>query len=247
MTHVRQDCVFILCRPADVRNVGGAIRAVANAGIGAIRVVTQQAFDARDLLCYSSGATDIYDLDVYSSLGDAIADCNLIIGSSRRLRDADAPPEWPAAGLARRVSGAGKTAVLFGCERTGLTRDELSHCSAVVTIPTMQNFPSMNLAHAVACLSYELARPESDTVGPQIVEDSPKLAAAARDAFYSRVLEICSELKYPHGRSSDAFVRRLRKVLHRANLNQQELSMFGGLFSELDRVSKLANIPSDSD
>ncbi len=105
----------------------------------------------------------------------------------------------------------------------------------------------MNLAHAVACLSYELARPDADSVGPQTVDESPKLSAAARDAFYSRVLEICSRLEYPHGRSSDAFVRRLRKVLHRANLNQQELSMFGGVFSELERVSKLANTGSESD
>ena len=74
MTHVRQDSVFVLCRPADVRNVGGAIRAVANAGIGAIRVVTQQTFDARDLLCYSSGATDIIKR---SSLTDRMPGSNV--------------------------------------------------------------------------------------------------------------------------------------------------------------------------
>ncbi len=247
MTDVRGQCVFILCRPADVRNVGGAIRAVANAGIGSIRVVTTQTFDDRDLLCYSSGGTAHYDIATYATVTEAIADCNLVLGSSRRSRDADAPPEWPAAGLAQRLSSTGKTALLFGCERTGLTRDELALCSAVVTIPTMESFPSMNLAHAVACLSYELARPDADKVGPQALELSPKLPAAARDAFYARILSICEALEYPHGRSSDAFVRRLRKVLHRANLNQQELSMFGGVFSELERVSKLAGLLDDED
>ena len=231
--------MIVLCRPADVRNVGGAIRAVANAGIGEIRVVTSKRFDQRDLLCYSSGATDHLEARVFSCVAEAVADCGLVIGTSRRLRDVDAPPEWPAAGLGERLDSSVKTAILFGCERTGLTRDELVLCSATVAIPTVEHFPSMNLAHAVACLSYELARPNPSTVGPQYREQAPKLNSAAREAFYSKVKGICEELEYPHGRSADAFVRRLRKILHRANLNQQEIGLLGGLFSEMQRLNRL--------
>ena len=68
---------MVLCRPADVRNVGGAIRAVANSGVGEIRVVTTKRFDQRDLLCYSSGATDHLEAQVFSSVAEAVADCKI--------------------------------------------------------------------------------------------------------------------------------------------------------------------------
>jgi len=240
VTNVREQVYAILCHPADVRNVAGAVRAVVNAGLAGIRVATKFNFDEQDLQCYSSGAMSFTDVAFYPTVHEAIADCPRVIGTSRRLRDPDAPPEWPAAGLAKRLAEPTRTALLFGCERTGLTRSELALCSAVVHIPTTDLFPSMNLAHAVACMSYELARPDAALVGPESMESAPKLSAAARDAFYSRITDICSSISYPPGRSTDAFVRRLRKILHRANLNQSELSMLGGLFREMERLGQLS-------
>gem|GEM_PF-1055947 len=243
MEDVRSRTTFVLCNPADVRNVAGAIRAVVNSGIAEIRVVTEQTFDERDLLCYSSSAIEHAHLTFFEDVPSAIADCDRVIGTSRRLRDADAPPEWPAAGLARRLVGQGRTAVMFGCERTGLTRSELMLCSAVVHLPTSESYPSMNLAHAVACVGYELARPDPLTVGPQNgLEVAPRLTEAARASFFRRIEEICQGMNYPPGRSSNAFVRRLRKILHRANPNQQELSLIGGVFSDWRRLGRTLGV-----
>ena len=108
----------------------------------------------------------------------------------------------------------------------------------------------MNLAHAVACLGYEVARPSPDTVGPQITESAPKLDASAREAFFGAIHNTLKEIGYPPGRNPAGFIQRFRKILHRANLNQQELGMFGGLFAELSRLHRLAHSsekPTDSD
>ena len=51
---------------------------------------------------------------------------------------------------------------------------------------------------------------------------------------------LLTRLNYPPGKSPTAFVRRLRKILHRANPNQKELSMIGGIFGEMERLAKLA-------
>jgi tRNA (cytidine32/uridine32-2'-O)-methyltransferase len=241
MSGVLEMTCVVLCNPADSRNVGGAIRAVTNAGLSGIRIVTQTGFDDRDLLCYSSGSIEYANVSFYGSVEEATADCPRVIGTSRRLHDPDAPPEWPAAGLAKRLASPARTAVLFGAERTGLIKSELDLCSAVVHIPTSETYPSMNLAHAVACIGYELARPEDvSQVGPTHIEEAPRLPAAARDAFYGQISHILTDLSYPPGRSAPAFVRRLRKILHRANLNQQEMSMLGGVFSELHRLGRAA-------
>ena len=100
---------------------------------------------------------------------------------------------------------------IFGAERTTL-KSEPDRCSAVVHIPTSETYPSMNLAHAVACIGYELARPDPSLVGLTTIESAPRLSAAARDAFYDQVLNVLSDLNYPPGRSAPRLFE-FRKII----------------------------------
>ncbi len=245
MSDVSELTYAVLCRPVDVRNVGGAMRSVVNHGMAGLRIVGSGPFDEEDIFAYSSGAVAHGALEYFDTLDAAIADCELVVGTSRRTRDPDAPPQWPAAGVAARLASAARVGLLFGTERTGLTKAEMDRCSAVIWVPTTEAFPSMNLAHAVACMGYELARPEAASVGPAIAEAAaPRLEASKREAFFAHVERMVGSVGYPPGRSPDAFVRRLRKILHRANPNQQELSLLGGVFSELGRLGRLAGVVS---
>ncbi len=245
MSVVSSATYAVLCRPVDVRNVGGAIRSVVNHGLAGLRIVGVGPFDEEDVFAYSSGAVVHVELTYCDTLADAISDCDLVVGTSRRTRDPDAPPQWPAAGVAERLAHARRVGLLFGTERTGLTKTEMDRCSAVIWVPTTAQFPSMNLAHAVACLGYELARPSASSVGPVVVDvEVPRLEGAKREAFFAHVGRMVASVGYPPGRSPDAFVRRLRKILHRANPNQQELSLLGGVFSELGRLGRLAGVGS---
>lgn len=234
--------VFVLCHPTDPRNVGGAARAVANFGLGALRVASETPFEPEDVHAYSAGAVRTIRFEPYPDVDAAIADCDRVIGTSRRTRDPDAPPEWPVAGLAARLAGPGTTAILFGTERTGLTKPEVDRCSATVHIHTAERYPSMNLAHAVACVGYELARPTPGESGPPVRVERPRTPAAAREAFFGHVQRVVEALGYPPGRSPAAFTRRARRILDRANPDQQELSLFGGVFTELLRLGRLAGV-----
>jgi tRNA/rRNA methyltransferase len=60
----------------------------------------------------------------------------------------------PAGAVAEMQALPGKSALLFGPERTGLVRDDLLHCHAICTIPSNPDFGSLNLAQAVAVLGY---------------------------------------------------------------------------------------------
>ena len=240
MSGVAASTYAILCRPKDVRNVAGAMRSVVNHGLAGLRVVGSGPFAEDDVFFYSSGAVEFGELTYFEHLDEAIGDCDLVVGTSRRLRDPDAPPQWPAAGLGPRLVGGRRVGMLFGTERTGLTKAEIDRCSAVVWVPTTERFPSMNLAHAVACIGYELARPELGAVPTPIEESPPQVDAARREAFFAHVRHMVASVGYPPGRSPDAFVRRLRKILYRANLSQQEMSLLGGVFSELGRLGALA-------
>ncbi len=47
---------------------------------------------------------------------------------------------------------------MFGPEKYGLSREDLSYCDWILTIPTAPDCPSMNLGQAVAVICYEIAR-----------------------------------------------------------------------------------------
>jgi len=110
------------------------------------------------------GAADIIGAaKVYGTVAEASSDCAVLLGTSalqRRTpgRDVVALPDLRAwLGGVTGKGAAPRLGVLFGSERTGLSNSELSHCHAVINIPTCEKQPSMNLGQAVALVCYELA------------------------------------------------------------------------------------------
>ena len=99
------------------------------------------------------------------TLAEAVAECTLVIGTGTLTYR---KPEEPVVALpdlvafieskgARGTAPGGRIALVFGPEKHGLTREDLSHCHVLVEIPTDPAQPSMNLGQAVAVCLYELA------------------------------------------------------------------------------------------
>ena len=94
-------------------------------------------------------------------LADAVADCTLVIGTGTLTYR---KPEQPVVSLPalapfvqQEIARGGRVALVFGPEKRGLTREDLSFCHLLVEIPTAPRQPSMNLGQAVAVCLYELA------------------------------------------------------------------------------------------
>ena len=95
-------------------------------------------------------------------LADAVAGCTLVAGTGTvtRRKPEQAVVSLPdlAPVVDRELARGGRVAVVFGPEKHGLTREDLSYCHMLVEIPTDPRQPSMNLGQAVAVCLYELAR-----------------------------------------------------------------------------------------
>ena len=66
---------------------------------------------------------------------------------------------WNHGGASDAIDAAARghqLAIVFGNEKTGLTREELEHAESLVRIPMAADQPSINLAQAVQVLAYEL-------------------------------------------------------------------------------------------
>ena len=98
--------------------------------------------------------------------------------SSRRVAVSGGCP--PRRSRARRSRAPeGRTAIVFGDERSGLTNEEVHRCHDLSAIPTDEAQPSVNLAQAVLLYAYELRRAVLEA-GAQPATPAP--AAGATDA-----------------------------------------------------------------
>src|SRR6185312_4320679 len=96
---------------------------------------------------------------------------------------------------------AGRTALVFGSEKTGLGVEEISFCHRLARIPTRPDAPSMNLGQAVAICAYELARtaPGEPAAGHHPVitaEERERLTAEQRERLTAEQRERLVETWY---------------------------------------------------
>ena len=160
--------VIVLDHPDESRNIGAACRAMANNDISDLRIVGNKAdYDIEHIHVLAIHAGGIFDnAHFYNSITEATADCSICAGTTRRRgkkRGKLLLPEEFADMADDITEGAtteagGKVAVIFGNERTGLTDEQLDECNLGVTIPSSDNFGSLNLSHAVQIMSYHLFR-----------------------------------------------------------------------------------------
>ena len=159
--------VIVLSRPEEPRNIGAACRAMANNGIHKLRIVgKKEEIDLDKVHVLAIHASYIFDnAEYFSSITEACSDCVCSCGTTRRRGKKRKgklllPEEF--AKTANRISGTekkgGKVAVVFGNERTGLDDNEILECEMGVTIPSSEEFGSLNLSHAVQIMCYTLFR-----------------------------------------------------------------------------------------
>ena len=165
---------IILDHPDECRNIGSACRAMANNDITHLRIVgKKENYDTENVHILAIHAAYIYDnAEFFDSITEATKDCSIAAGTTRRRGQNRKgklllPEEF--ADIACNHTGNDKNnganiAVVFGNERTGLTDEQLKECTLGVTIPSSNDFGSLNLSHAVQILCYHLFRKKNEGI-----------------------------------------------------------------------------------
>lgn len=234
-----------LCRPSDVRNIGGALRAVANFGLAGVKLICSEVnqYDEDELSACSSGALRHVPFLEYTSLSEALSEADLIIGTSRRHRAHTHLHEVVSSQLPEYIRTSLSPHLLFGNERAGLSHAELDLCHLLTEIHSTPEFPSLNLAHAVACIAYELARPisESDLIYRHDIHLPQVVDPVADEAFLHRVIEVSTLVGYPPSKSPERFARQLRSLMRRAAAEPGDYGLILGLMREIHRLYEASN------
>ncbi len=134
---------------------------------------------------------------------------------------------------------------MAGREDKGLSNDELDRCHALVTIPVNPEYRSLNLAQAVAILSYEiwLCRSGADqpVKRPRRVAD-PSTAEQLERLFedWARALEAIDFFKT---RQPEYVMRSWREILYRSALDGREAALVRAMGIEVQRSLERNGIP----
>lgn len=185
------------------------------------------------------------------TLAEAVRECTLVLGTGTLTHRKPEQPVIRTNELAPRtvteLNRGGRIAVVFGPEKHGLTREDLSYCHLLVQIPTDPQQPSMNLGQAAAVVLYELAiRTLGDSAGDE--PDVTGIASGEPLAANSGDLEILAGLiekvmaaaRYSPATMQGANRHDLRVLLRRLQLrapdNRRALGLFRRILWRLKRV-----------
>ena len=155
----KKDVCVVLVNPQTDGNIGAVARSMLNFGFTDLRIVGRTSDWSEETRNRAKNAQTVLEKSqCFESIQDAISDCSIVVGTSGKREDGDKtamrhfllPDELPS-----RLSHAeGRVALVFGPEGKGLLNEELSMCDLLVTIPTWEGYPILNLSHAVTVICY---------------------------------------------------------------------------------------------
>jgi TrmH family RNA methyltransferase len=224
---------IVLIDPSHPGNIGSVARAMKNMGLADLVLVRPRDFPHREASALAAGADDVLaNARVVDTVGEAIADCVFVAGTTSRPRSYTWEFVTPR-DLAARVGalpGDARAALLFGSERYGLGTPDLEHCNVLVRIPANPDYCSLNLAMAVQLLSYELFL-EREQPRTQTQLDQPLAPAGDVEHFYAHLLEVMNEVGFDD--RTGHLMERIRRLFNRAQLDRNELNILRGLLSAI--------------
>jgi tRNA/rRNA methyltransferase len=239
-----QSPVVVLVGPQMGENIGMVARAMANMGLSSLRLVApRDGWPNEKAIAAAAGADAIVTgATLFDAVEAAVADAHHVIATTARQYDQAKPVLGPRAamGMARRRIEAGHTvAILFGRERIGLLADEIALADAVVTMPVVPEFSSLNLAQAVLLIGYEWRLSEADEgeLLPYVTDlGSPP---ATREEVFGLFAHLEGALRasgfFVPAAKTEVMTRNLRNILHRRDLTAQDVRTLHGVVTSLSR------------
>lgn len=236
---------IILVEPALPENVGMTARAMLNCGLHDLRLVNPKWIEdgapllhGRTIAASAGGDSVLNSMRVFTSLEDAIADIQFLVATSPRKHELYKQvysPEGVFPILKERIEYNEKTAVMFGCEKSGLTNQAITLANCILEFPLNPAYSSLNLAQAVLLVGYEWTK-ISDKIKLRRVK---KLSSAPREEYLQlfnhleKELEISGFLRIDE--KKEVMIQNIRNMFTRMQLESQEIRTLHGIITYLTK------------
>ncbi len=238
---------IVLVEPAGELNVGSIARIMKNMGLTKLVLVNPQcdrhSEDARRMAVH---AVDILEnATIVDSLPLALTGCQRAIATTVRSRSVPIKLEPAPKALPWLLTPNVQSALLFGAEERGLSNDELKYAQRFIAIQSNPDYPSLNLAQAVAICSYELYQtwlklshsPEEAAFADQsqaIAESTSSHAPIdVLEGYYQHFESVLLEIGYLQPHTAPVKMEKFRRLYNKANLQSEEVAMLRGILRQV--------------
>ncbi len=220
-------------------NIGAAARVMMNFGLEELRIVQpRDGWPNEKARAMAADAVSLVDAaGVYEDLADAVADLQDVFAVTARLRDMVKPvllPEAVAEQIWKKAEQKKRCGFVFGPEKSGLSNKDVVQAQAVVTIPANPSYPSLNLAQAVAVISYAWSQAGREEVTAEMQEEwatrgdvegfLQQLEAALDKTAFFRVEE-----------KRERMVQHIQNIFQRMELTEREVRILRGIVKALGK------------
>lgn len=229
--------IIVLVRPQLGENIGKAARAMLNFGLTELRLVEpRDGWPNPSAGPAAAGANSVIErAEVFAATAEAVADCAHVYATTVRKRGVSKPVVTPAVAAQEIRAQTGRSAILFGPERSGLETADVALARAIVTVPINPEFSSLNLAQAVILIAYEWSKGEG-LVQPPVEELLPPAPQAELEGLIGHFTRLLEPRGYFEPAIREETTRNtFRTMLTKPGWNHLEVRTLRGVLSALER------------
>jgi len=229
---------IVMVEPQSPGNIGMVCRAMKNMGLSRLRLVKGCDRFHPESVKFAVAARNLLEqAELFDDLASALADCPLTVGTTRRhgkYRQEILAPAEVAGLLKAQVSPDCPAAIVFGREDSGLTTDELALCRWHATIPSSAEYGSLNLSQAVLIFCYELGKAADSPGGGR---KEPLSTSGEMESLFVQMDACLQKIGFLNEQNPGHIMRSLRRMLFRADLDNREVAILRGMFTQIDWAS----------
>jgi tRNA/rRNA methyltransferase len=212
---------IVFVEPESPGNIGFLARTMKNFGFQDLVLINPcelkneayyQAMHAKDIIWNHKSYNSLEEFIETQKIDFTVGTTRMAGGSYNVSRIAVTPEQF-----AESLNITGNIAIVFGREGNGLYNEEIALCDVVVTIPTDDSYPVLNISHAAAIVLYEIFKKEKNY-------PREELEVASKSEKELLIKEMDNVIKYtgypPHKMKNASTV--FRRIMGRAFISGRE-------------------------
>ena len=227
---------IVLVEPSGPINVGSVARLCANFDVHELRLVSPKCdyLDQEAKKMAVKGGKILEKAIIYEDLNSALSDCSRVIATCGRKEHGDIPLSSNKEALcwAFKSGREEKIALVFGREDRGLSNEELLKANKVISLNTDENYPSLNLSHAVAIVLHQFNQlNEIDLLKPIRGKSHPANLITLEDCI-NDIGSLLLNIGFLMEHTYKAKITKIKQLLIRAEIKDDEVALIRGIISQ---------------
>jgi tRNA (cytidine32/uridine32-2'-O)-methyltransferase len=227
---------IVLVNTSHPGNIGSTARAMKTMGFKNLSLVNPKEFPSIKANELAVGCTDILKrANLFPDLASALEKSNTNIAFSARSRRASIPIFSVDESITHVMNNPNTTInLIFGNESSGLSNNDLLLCDYIVSLPTHNDYTSLNLSAAVQIITYELHK--KSFINPSNIQSQKELATSKEKNFFiDSLISLLENTHFITSKNHLSLKKKIHILFNRSNLEKEEVNMLMGMISSITK------------